>query len=115
MGFLILVRLCYIEPQPIRIQIQLVLSTRLLKNLSNVPCVLDSPEIYVASALLNGVTDEFCGAGFTLGAYDRGLFFLAGFIDHEGGTLRFLLGDLLRFHCGSEFGGESEVLGIVSS
>lgn len=36
---------------------------------------------------------------------------LARFIDDEGGTLGFLLGDLLGFDGGGEFGGEGEVLG----
>jgi len=38
------------------------------------------------------------------------LFLLAGFVDDEGGALGFLLGDLLGFDGGGEFGGEGEVL-----
>jgi hypothetical protein len=38
------------------------------------------------------------------------LLLLAGFVDDEGGALGFLLGDLLGFDGGSEFGGEGEVL-----
>ena len=45
-----------------------------------------------------------------MGADYRGLFFLAGFVDDEGGALGFLLGYLFGFDCGSEFGGEGEVL-----
>jgi len=36
---------------------------------------------------------------------------LAGLVDDEGGALRVLLGDLLCFDGGGEFGGEGEVLG----
>jgi hypothetical protein len=46
-----------------------------------------------------------------LGADYRGLFFLAGFVDDEGGALGFLLGYLFGFYGGCEFGGEGEVLG----
>lgn len=35
---------------------------------------------------------------------------MAGFVDDEGGALSFLLGDLLGFDGGGEFGGEGEVL-----
>jgi len=38
------------------------------------------------------------------------LFFLTSFVDDEGGALGFLLGDLLGFDGGGEFGGEGEVL-----
>ncbi len=38
------------------------------------------------------------------------MFLLAGFVDDEGGALGFLLGDLLGFDGGGEFGGEGEVL-----
>ena len=110
--FLILISLRNIQPQSISIKIQLILPTRLLKNRRNIPCVLDSSEIYITPALLDGVTDELCGAGFTLGADDGGLFFLAGFIDNEGGPLGFLLCYLFGFYCGGKFGGEGEVLGV---
>jgi hypothetical protein len=42
------------------------------------------------------------------------LLLLAGFVDDEGGALGFLLGDLLGFDGGGEFGGEGEVLWGVS-
>ena len=38
------------------------------------------------------------------------MLFLAGFVDDEGRALGFLLGDLLGFDGGGEFGGEGEVL-----
>jgi hypothetical protein len=41
------------------------------------------------------------------------LLLLAGLVDDEGGALGFLLGDLLGFHGGGEFGGEGEVLGLL--
>lgn len=114
MRFLILIRLRNIQTQPIRIQIQLILSAGFLEYLRNIPRVLNPPQVDVASALLDSVTDEFRGAGFTLGADDGGLFLLAGFVDDEGGALGFLLGYLLGFDCGGEFGGEGEVLRAVS-
>jgi hypothetical protein len=42
------------------------------------------------------------------------LLLLTGFVDNKGGSLRFLLCDLLGFDCGGEFGREGKVLGIVS-
>ena len=110
MRFLILISLRNIQPQPIRIQIQLILPARILQDSCNIPRVFNPPQIDVASALLDGVTYEFGGAGFTLCAHDRGLFFLAGFVDDEGGALGFLLGYLFGFDGGGEFGGEGEVL-----
>ena len=100
MLFLLLISLRNIQPQPISIQIQLILPARILQNASNIPRVLNPPQIDIASALLDGVADEFGGAGFTLGAYDGGLFFLAGFVDDEGGALGFLLGNLFGFDGG---------------
>ena len=110
MRFLLLIRLRNIQPQPISIQIQLILPARILQNRRNIPRVFNPPQIDVASALLDGVADEFGGAGFTLGADDCGLFFLAGFVDDEGGALGFLVGYLFGFDGGGEFGGEGEVL-----
>lgn len=107
---LVLIALCLrnIQAQAIRVQVDLV--GRVLQNLRNVARVLKLPEINVRAALLDGVTNEFGGAGFTLGADDGGLFLLAGFVDDEGGALGFLLRDLLGFDGGGEFGGEGEVL-----
>ena len=110
MPLLVLVSLLHVEPQPVRIQIQLVLPSTLLQNLRNIPRVLDPPEIHITARFLDGVTDEFGGASFSLGAHDGGLLFLASFVDDEGGALGFLLGDLFGFDGGGEFGGEGEVL-----
>lgn len=105
---LIALRLRNIQTQAIRVQVHLI--ARVLQNLRNVSCVLELPQINIRAALLDSVTDEFGGAGFTLSANNGGLFLLAGFIDDEGGALGFLLGDLLGFDGGGKFGGEGEVL-----
>ena len=97
-----------IEPQPLRIQIHLI--TPILQNARNVLRVLKLPQIDVAAALLDRVTDELGGAGLTLRAHDHGLLFLPGLVDDKGGALRFLLRDLLGFDGGGEFGREGEVL-----
>lgn len=73
------------------------------------------PEIHVAPALLDGVANQLGRACFTLCPYYGGLFLLTGFVDDEGGALGFLLGDLLGFDGGGEFGGEGEVLGGIVS
>lgn len=57
MRFLILIRLRNIQPQPIRIQIQLILPTSLLQYLRNIPRILNPPQIDITPALLDGVTD----------------------------------------------------------
>jgi hypothetical protein len=113
LGPLILVALCLrnIETQTIRIEVHLV--ARVLQNRGNVPCVLKLPQVHVRPALLDGVTNQLRGTGLTLGADDGGLLLLAGFVDDEGGALGFLLGDLLGFNGGGEFGGEGEVLGVL--
>ena len=110
MLFLILISFLYIQTQPRRVQIQLVLSPTLLQNLRNIPCVLDPPQIHITPALLDGVADELGGAGFSLRAHDCRLLLLAGLVDDKGGTLGFLLGDLLGFDGSGKFGGEGEVL-----
>ena len=112
---LLLISLRNIQPQPIRIQIQLIPSTRILQNTRNLSGIFDPPQIHIAAALLDGVTDQLGRASLTLGAHHSGLFFLAGFVDDEGGALGFLLGDLLGFHGGGEFGGEGEVLEMMLS
>ena len=106
----LLIRLTHIQPQPIRIQVQLILPTCLLQDLRDIPRVFDPPQIHVAPALLDCVSDELGRASFTLRAHDGSLFLLAGFVNDEGGALGFLLGDLLGFDCGGEFGREGEVL-----
>jgi len=82
----------------------------MLQNTRDILCILKLPQINVTSALLDGLTNQLGGTGLTLGADDGGLLLLAGFVDHEGGALGFLLGDLLGFDGGGEFGGECEVL-----
>lgn len=109
---LITLRLRDIEAQAIRVKVDLI--ARVLQNLCNVAGVLKLPEIDVRAALLDGVADELGGAGLTLGADDGGLLLLAGFVDDERGALGFLLGDLLGFDGGGEFGGEGEVLRGIS-
>ena len=99
-----------IQPQPLGIQIQLILPPCLLQQTRNIPRILNSPEIHITPTLLDGITDEFRAASLTLRAYHCSLFFLASFVDHEGRALGFLLGDLFGFYCGGEFGGEGEVL-----
>ena len=101
-------RLHNIQPQPGRIQIHLILA--LLQNLRNIPCILKLPQINIRPRFLDRVTDELGRAGLTLGSHNGSLFLLAGFVDDEGGALGFLLGDLLGFDDGGEFGGEGEVL-----
>ena len=104
MRFLLLISLRNIQPQPISIKIQFVLPASLLQDRRNIPCILNPSKVDITSALLDCVSDEFGGAGFTLGADDGGLFFLAGFVDDEGGALGFLLGYLFGFYGGCEFG-----------
>jgi hypothetical protein len=98
-----------IQPQHIRIQENLI--PAVLQDSRDILRVLKLPQINVTSALLDGLTNQLCGTSLTLGADNSGLLFLAGFVDHEGGALGFLLGDLLGFDGGGEFGGEGEVLG----
>ncbi len=112
--FLIFIRLRDIQPQPIRIQIQLILPASFLKYLCNIPRILDSPKIHVTPALLDRITNKLCGAGFTLSADNGSLLFLAGFVDDERGALSFLLSYLFGFDCCGEFGREGEVLNAIS-
>jgi len=113
MRLLVLIRFGNIQPQPVRIQVQLILPTSLLQDGRNIPRVFNSPQVHVAPALLDGVTNQLCRTCFTLGSHDGGLLFLTGFIDNEGGALGFLLGYLFGFNRGGEFGGEGEVLGKI--
>lgn len=99
-----------IQAQPRRIQIQLVLPTTLLQDLRNLPGILDLPQLDVALALLDCLSDKLGGTGLTLGTNNKRLFLLASFVNQESGTLGFLLGDLFSFDRGGEFGGECKVL-----
>jgi hypothetical protein len=105
---LLFTRLRHVQPQARRIQIDLVAA--LLKELRNDSGVLEFSQANVASALLDGIADELRGAGFTLGADDRGLLFLAGLVDDESCPLSFLLGNLLGFDGSGEFRGEGKLL-----
>lgn len=106
MRLLILVSLRDIEPQAICIQIQLVLSARLLQDRCDVPGVLNPSQVHITSALLDGVANELRRASFTLGSYNCSLLLLARFVHDEGSPLGFLLGDLFGFDCCGEFGRE---------
>lgn len=109
--FLLIVETTHIDiqPQTLRIQIHLVLA-RLLQDLSNVPGVLDPPQLNVTLALLDGLANQLGRAGFTLCADDGGLLLLASLVNKEGCSLGLLLSDLLRFDGGSKFGGKGKVL-----
>lgn len=101
-------RLRDVETETLGIEVHLV--GALLQNARDIPRVLKLSEINITARLLDGVSDEFGGASFTLGAHDHGLLLLAGLVDHKGGALGFLLGDLFGFDGGGEFRGEGEVL-----
>lgn len=99
-----------VQTKTLRIQVQLVLATRFLQDLSNLSGVLDPTKLDVALALLDRLTDKFRGAGFTLCTDNRSLFLLASLVDEEGSPLGLLLRDLLGFDGGGEFGGEGQML-----
>lgn len=99
-----------VQAQTLSIKVELVPATRFLQDLRNISGVLDTSELDVTLTLLDGVTDKFGRAGFTLGSDDGGLFLLAGLVDEESGSLCFLLGDLFGFDGSGEFGGECKVL-----
>lgn len=113
-GPLLLVRdgLADVETQTTCVQVDLV--RRLLQYLGNALRVLELPQINVGPRLLDGVTNQLGGTGLTLGAHNGGLLLLAGFVDDESGTLRFLLCDLLGLDGSGELGGEGKVLDFVS-
>jgi len=98
-----------VKAKTLGIEVDLVVA--LLQNGGDVSGVLELTQLNVTAALLDGVTNQLGGTGLTLGADDHGLLLLAGLVDDEGGTLGFLLGDLLGFDCGGEFGREGKVLG----
>jgi hypothetical protein len=101
-------RLSDVETQAICIEVHLILA--LLQDLGDALCVLKLPQVDIRPRLLNGVTNQLGGTCLTLSADYGGLLLLAGLVDDESGALGFLLGDLLGFDCGGEFGGECEVL-----
>lgn len=72
--------------------------------------VLDLSQLNVALALLDGISNQLSGASLTLRANNESLLLLASLVDKESSTLSILLGNLLGFDGGSEFGGEGQVL-----
>ena len=100
-----------VKAKTLGIEVDLVVA--LLQDGGNVSGVLELTQLNVTAALLDSVTNQLGGTGLTLSADDHGLLLLAGLVDDEGGTLGFLLGDLLGFDCGGELGREGEVLGKV--
>ena len=114
--FVPVVLLCVVadvQAEAVGVEVDLVVA--LLEDLGNGLGVVELTQVDVRSALLDGVTDELGRAGLTLGSDDHGLLLLSGLVDDEGGTLGVLLGNLLGFDCGGEFGGECEVLRDVSN
>lgn len=99
-----------VQAQTLSIKIKLVSAARLLQDLRNISGILNASKLDVTLALLDGVTDKFGRAGFTLGSDNGGLFLLASLIDEESGSLGVLLGDLFGFDGSGEFGGECKVL-----
>jgi hypothetical protein len=83
-----------------------------LENLGNIPCVLDTSQFNITLALLDGITNKFGRAGFTLGSDDSSLLLLTGLVDEEGGSLSVLLCDLFSFDGGGELGRECKMLGF---
>ena len=100
-----------VKAKTLGIEVDLVVA--LLQDGGDVSGVLEFTQLNVTAALLDSVTNQLGGTGLTLSADDHGLLLLAGLVDDEGGTLGFLLGDLLGFDCGGELGREGEVLGKV--
>lgn len=105
---LVVAALSDVEAETLGVEVDLVVA--LLEDGSNVPGVLKLPQLDVAAALLDGVTDQLGGTGLTLCAHDAGLLLLSGLVDNKGGALGFLLGYLLCFHGGGELGREGKVL-----
>ena len=101
-----------VETQALGVEVDLVVA--LLEDGGDSPGVLELTELNVGLALLDGVTDQLCGAGLTLCADNGRLLLLTGLVDNESGTLGLLMGDLLGLDGGGELGRESEVLCGVS-
>jgi hypothetical protein len=97
-----------VKAKTLGIEVDLVVA--LLQDGGDVSGILEFTKLDVSAALLDGVTNEFGGTGFTLGADDHGLLLLAGLVNDESSTLCFLLSDLLGLDCGGELGREGEVL-----
>lgn len=99
-----------VQTQPIGVKEKFVPAAVLLENCRYATGSLNFLEFDVGLGLFDGVTDEFSRARFSLGSDNHGLFLLAGFVDDEGGTLGFLLGNLFGFHSGGELRREGQVL-----
>lgn len=97
-----------VKTKTLSIEVDLVVA--LLEDGSDVSGVLELTQLNVTAALLDGITNQLGGTGFTLSADNHGLLLLAGLVDDEGSTLCFLLGYLLGFDCGGKFGREGKVL-----
>ena len=108
--FLILGAGIDVQAQTLGVKVKLVPSTSFLQNLRNISGILDTSELDVTLALLDGVTDKFGRPGFTLSSDDGGLFLLTGLVNKKSCSLRFLLGNLFGFDCSRELGGECKVL-----
>lgn len=105
---LVVVALGNVQTKTLGVEVDLVVA--LLENGGDVAGVLELPQVDVAAALLDGITDELGRTCLTLSAHDGGLLLLSGLVDNESGALGFLLCDLLGFNSGSELGREGEVL-----
>jgi hypothetical protein len=101
-----------VETKTLSVEVDLVVT--LLEDTGNSLGVVELTQINVRPALLDGITDQLCGASLTLSSDHHGLLFLPGLVNDEGGTLGVLLSNLLGFDSGSELGRESKVLYIVS-
>lgn len=107
---LLLIRCPNVKPQSVCIKIQLVLSPSLLQDSCDISSILDLPQIHVASALLDRVTNQLRRPGFTLCSHNCCLFLLTSFVDHKCRSLRFLLRYLFGFDSCGELGGKGEML-----
>jgi len=98
----------YVQTKTLRAEVHLVVT--LLQDAGDCSRVLEFPEVDVTAALLDGVSDQLCGTGLTLGADNRGLLLLTGLVDYERCSLCVLLCDLLCLDSGGELGGKGKML-----
>jgi hypothetical protein len=101
-----------VETKTLGVEVDLVVT--LLEDAGNGSGVVEFTQVNVRPALLDGITDQLCGASLTLSSDDHGLLFLPGLVHDEGGTLGVLLSNLLGFDGRGELGREGKVLCIVS-
>jgi hypothetical protein len=90
-----------VQAKTLGVEVNLVVT--LLKDLCDRLGVVKLTQVDVGSALLDGVTNQLGGAGFTLGSDNHGLLLLPGLVDDEGSTLCVLLSDLFGLDGGGEF------------